>query len=171
MMPPTRSPPSGLGRDHPHARALAVDGSPAAALARLHATHLGPAYARLADAARTGQDAYSLAHNGAPFWTRLSADAACEQMFARAMLMGDGLVSTRLLKGARDWGRAACIVDVGGAHGSLLARLLDIIGNPNMRGVLFDQPAVVEAARAAWAADGAAGQGRGQVSFVGGNLF
>ena len=136
--------------------------------------HLGPAYARLADAARTGQDAYSLAHGGVPFSASLGAPGGGEETFSRAMAAGDGLVSGRLLARARAWGRDARIVDVGGAHGSLLARLLALAGNPATRGVLFDPRAVVAAAWAAWGEAGGGGGARAPsppVDFVGGDLF
>ncbi len=47
---------------------------------------------------------------------------------------------------AHDFGRYGVIVDVGGGHGALLAGIL--AHHPGVRGVLFDQPAVVAGANA-----------------------
>ena len=66
---------------------------------------------------------------------------------------------------AFDFSRFATIVDVGGGHGQLLAAIL--AATPGARGILFDQPDVVEGAgetlRAAGVAD--------RVEIVGGSFF
>lgn len=56
-------------------------------------------------------------------------------------------------------------VDIGGSHGSLLARLL--AENPDAQGVLFDLPAVAQqaGARLDWIAEG------GRIDVVGGDFF
>jgi hypothetical protein len=46
---------------------------------------------------------------------------------------------------AYDFGRFACVVDVGGGHGALLAAIL--ARHPSARGVLLDQPHVVAGAQ------------------------
>jgi SAM-dependent methyltransferase len=53
---------------------------------------------------------------------------------------------------AYDYSRFETIVDVGGGHGALLSAIL--LANPRLRGVLFDQPAVVEGAEPHLAARG-----------------
>jgi hypothetical protein len=64
-----------------------------------------------------------------------------------------------------DFGRFRTIVDVGGGHGLLLARLLEAV--PTARGVLFDLPEVIQGARAELAARGLAER----CSLVGGSFF
>ena len=44
-----------------------------------------------------------------------------------------------------DFSRFSAVVDVGGGRGALLEALL--AANPGMRGILFDQPHVVEGVR------------------------
>ena len=159
----------------PNRLTRALASGPARAVALVHARHLAPAYARLADGVRAGTDAYSLAHGGTPFWTRL-AETGDETTFSQAMAAGDGLVSPSLLAAARDWkGVSGRVLDLGGAHGSCLARLLDLC-QPSVCGVLFDTPAVAASARAAWlgAGDGStqlAALASARVDFVGGDLF
>jgi len=158
----------------PTSLTVALAAGPAAAVAAVYARHLGAAYSRLADAARRGTDAYSLAHGGVPFWTRVE-EVGDGATFSSAMAAAEGLISPALLASARPWGGTREIVDVGGAHGTLLARLLDLAG-PDARGTLFDTPAVVEAARAAWRAAGrgslqAAALASGRVAFQGGDFF
>lgn len=51
-----------------------------------------------------------------------------------------------------DFSCLAKVVDVGGGHGGLLSHLLR--KNPRMRGVLFDQPSVIEQARRLFQAEG-----------------
>jgi SAM-dependent methyltransferase len=70
-------------------------------------------------------------------------DRAC---FSRAM----GNVSALVAEGTvqhYDFSRARHIVDVGGADGGLLLAILE--ANSHLRGTLFDQPDVIEAARQA----------------------
>ena len=70
-------------------------------------------------------------------------DRAC---FSRAM----GNISALVAQGTvqhYDFSRTRHIVDVGGADGGLLLAILDV--NPHVRGTVFDQPHVLEAARQA----------------------
>jgi SAM-dependent methyltransferase len=70
-------------------------------------------------------------------------DRAC---FSRAM----GNISALVAQGTvqhYDFSRTRHIVDVGGADGGLLLAILEV--NPHVRGTVFDQPHVVEAARQA----------------------
>jgi hypothetical protein len=67
--------------------------------------------------------------------------------------------------GAYDWGQFGVIADIAGGHG---AQLADILGRfPNTRGILFDQPHVVEGAPAVLGEVGVAGR----VQIVGGSFF
>ncbi len=55
---------------------------------------------------------------------------------------------------AREPGAAPLVVDVGGGHGALLAGILK--AHPGLRGIVYDQPHVVEGARATLEAAGVA---------------
>ncbi|HZO31347.1 MAG TPA: methyltransferase [Chloroflexota bacterium] len=55
-----------------------------------------------------------------------------------------------------DFGRLQTVVDVGGGYGAVLAAILR--SNPKLRGVLFDQPAVIDGARSRVADAGLAGR-------------
>jgi SAM-dependent methyltransferase len=70
-------------------------------------------------------------------------DRAC---FSRAMSNISALVAQGTVQ-HYDFSRTRHIVDVGGADGGLLLAILDV--NPEVRGTVFDQPHVVEAARQA----------------------
>jgi SAM-dependent methyltransferase len=71
------------------------------------------------------------------------ADRAC---FSRAMSNISAMVAQGTVQ-HYDFSRTRHIVDVGGAEGSLLLAILDV--NPQVRGTVFDQPHVMEAARQA----------------------
>jgi hypothetical protein len=65
------------------------------------------------------------------------------QIFAKAMT-ADSSVSAETFR-ACDLSQFEVVVDVGGGNGTLLASLLS--AHPRLRGVLFDRPQVIEAAR------------------------
>lgn len=66
---------------------------------------------------------------------------------------------------AHDFSRYGTVVDVGGGTGALLARILG--DNPAVRGILYDQPEVLESARETFADAGLTDR----VEFVGGDFF
>lgn len=66
---------------------------------------------------------------------------------------------------AYDFGTFGKVVDVGGGNGSLLIGLLN--ANPRLRGIVFDQPAVVERARKQVAENGLSGR----CETLGGDFF
>jgi len=69
------------------------------------------------------------------------------------------------VRDAYDFSSTRTLVDVCGRHGMLLGTVL--AANPQLRGVLFDQPHVVEGARATFARLGVADR----ASLVGGDSF
>jgi SAM-dependent methyltransferase len=77
------------------------------------------------------------------YYAAHSEDRAC---FSRAMSNISGLVAQGTVQ-HYDFSRTRHIMDVGGADGGLLLAILDV--NPEVRGTVFDQPHVVEAARQA----------------------
>ncbi|MFO1071006.1 MAG: methyltransferase [Geminicoccaceae bacterium] len=106
----------------------------------------------LPEAVRSGQTGCELAHGRALFG-RLAEDPAAGAVFDRLMAeqsagWGKAVADAYPLAGLRT------VVDVGGGRGALLAALLR--ANPEVEGVLFDQPHVVPDGEKAFAAAGLA---------------
>src|SRR5207249_48944 len=80
---------------------------------------------------------------GKSFWAYLAEHPDDAAVFNAAMTAGAGMTIPWILE-AYDFSRFAQVVDVGGGHGALLEAVLS--GNRNVRGVLFDLPAVVAGA-------------------------
>jgi hypothetical protein len=98
------------------------------------------AWAHLIDSVRTGENAFRVAH-GTSVWDHRERHPEDSVAFDRGMAAMTRRVIGALLD-AYDFGRFGTIVDVGGGNGALLAALLGKY--PNLRGVLLDQPQVVE---------------------------
>ncbi len=101
---------------------------------------------------RTGRPAFGIVH-GADIWTWLSARPDAEAMFGRAMSSFSGVAAEAVVE-AFDFSPFERVVDIGGSRGALLAAVL--ARSLRARGVLFDRPEVVPAAREALAAAGLA---------------
>jgi hypothetical protein len=101
---------------------------------------------------RTGQSAFQHVHGVDPF-TFYSQHAEAAACFQAAMTSASGHEVAAILA-AYDFAGMATMVDVGGGHGALLAALLQAY--PDMRGILFDRPAVVEHAQGLLVAAGVA---------------
>ncbi len=120
-------------------------------------------WAELQHAVRTGQSAFERTH-GEPVFEYLAQrpeearlyDAAIDAFTAQ---QGRALAELDVLDGVRT------VVDVGGGRGTLLRELL--AGRPGLRGVLFDRPHVVDAARERFVEDELAAR----CDFVGGDFF
>ncbi|HVZ34091.1 MAG TPA: methyltransferase, partial [Polyangiaceae bacterium] len=84
--------------------------------------------------------------------------------FSRAMSDLSAMTASALLA-TYDFSGASRIVDVGGAHGALLAAILR--AQPRATGVLFDLPNVAQSARTHWEGSELAGR----VEIVGGDFF
>jgi hypothetical protein len=99
-------------------------------------------WAHLADSIQTGQPVFTDVH-GTSAWEYREIHPEEGVVFDAAMT---GLVAatTRAIVQAYDFSRLGTLVDVGGGHGELLAAILT--ANPGLRGVLFDQPHVVDGA-------------------------
>jgi hypothetical protein len=98
------------------------------------------AWSSLEESIRTGENAFKLAH-GTNVWEYRARNPEESEIFDRAMASSSQLVIRSLID-AYDFGRFGTIVDVGGGNGTLLRALLDEY--PQLQGVLFDQPHVVE---------------------------
>jgi hypothetical protein len=91
---------------------------------------------------QTGENAFRHAH-GMSIWEWRAGRPEEQALFDGAMASLTGAANRAVLE-AYNFGPFETIVDVGGGNGTLLAGLLDT--HPSARGVLFDQPQVVEAA-------------------------
>lgn len=100
------------------------------------------AWGNLLHSVRTGETAFTHVH-GMNMWEYNARNPMAGVIFDRAMTGGSRRVADAVLN-AYDFQRFACVVDVGGGHGALLAAILT--KHPSMRGVVFDQPHVVTGA-------------------------
>ncbi len=98
------------------------------------------AWSHLVESVRAGENAFRLAY-GVSVWEYRAQHPEEGAIFDAAMASSSRLVIDSLVA-AYDFGRFGTIVDVGGGNGALLAVLL--AEYPNLRGVLFDQPHVVQ---------------------------
>jgi O-methyltransferase domain len=104
--------------------------------------HYWNGWGALGHSVRTGENAFSHVY-GEDVWTWRSRRPDESQLFDAAMTTLTSLANRSLLEG-HEWGRYGTVVDVAGGRGALLRGLLE--EHPSMRGVLFDQPHVVEGA-------------------------
>ncbi|HEX5616149.1 MAG TPA: methyltransferase [Acidimicrobiia bacterium] len=91
---------------------------------------------------RTGASA-SVAATGADYFDWLTSTPDAQRVFDDAMAETSRLVGPALLAGY-DFSAHRSVCDVGGGNGSLIALVLE--AHPNVRGVVYDLPAVVAAA-------------------------
>ena len=114
------------------------------------------AWGQLLHSVRTGENAFRAVH-GVDVWEYRARHAEEGAIFDAAMTGFSRRVDAAVAA-AHDFGRYGVIVDVGGGHGALLAGIL--ARHPGVRGVLFDQPAVVAGA-----------EGGDGLEIVGGSFF
>lgn len=100
------------------------------------------AFGQLLEAVRTGAVAFEIAH-GRSFYDNLAADAVAARAYDAANASTADAFAE--MAGLYDFGRHHVLVDVGGGDGGMLACILRLHGH--LRGVLFDRPGVVAAAR------------------------
>ncbi len=136
-----------------------VPGSVAGWAAFIGRPSIWTAWGALLHSVRTGENAFGSVH-GEDVWTYRSTRPEESAVFDRAMTALTGTVD-RAVATDYDFGRFGTVADVGGGRGTLLAAILD--RHPGVRGVLFDQPHVVQGADLGAVAD------RCQV--VGGSFF
>lgn len=110
------------------------------------------AWGHLLHSVRTGANAFAHVH-GVDVWTYRSQHPQDGAIFDRAMT-GISRAVGEAVATAYDFGRFACIIDVGGGQGAFLAQVLAVHRAP--RGVVFDQPHVVAGAPAMLEAAGIA---------------
>jgi hypothetical protein len=100
------------------------------------------AWGQLLHSVRTGQSAFEAVH-GVDVW-EFRAQHPEEGVVFDAAMTGLSRRVNAAVAAAHDFGRYGVLVDIGGGHGALLAGIL--AHHPGVRGVLFDQPAVVAGA-------------------------
>ena len=111
--------------------------------ARYWATpHVWGSWGHLEDAVRTGGSALELAY-GMPKFEYLKLHPEEAALFDQLMQHGPDDRQGAVVA-AYDFAAAGLVVDVGGGNGALLAAILQ--ANPEVRGILFDQEAVVAGA-------------------------
>jgi hypothetical protein len=119
------------------------------------------AWGDLLHTVKTGETAFAHA-NGAEVFPYYAAHPESAEPFNRAMTEMSAAVAEAVVR-AYDFSGFERIVDVGGGHGHLLAAIMR--ENPSARGIVFDQPEVVEGAR------GAVAELAGRLEAVGGDFF
>src|SRR4051794_22216559 len=127
-------------------------------------THYAP-FGRLLDTVRGGVPAATL-HYGRPYFEWLSGDPAQVQRFTGAMAdltagIKAGAIAGYTVPGGRT------IADIGGADGAVLHAALAGDPDPERRGIVFDLPHVVPAARARLTGSGL----ENRVEVVAGDFF
>jgi ubiquinone/menaquinone biosynthesis C-methylase UbiE len=122
-----------------------------------------PAWGELLYSVRTGGIAFDKAF-GMPVWDFFAKNPENAKIFNDAM-SGMTAQANEALHAAYDFAGINTIIDVGGGHGSLITSILK--KNPEMRGILFDSPQVIEGAKANIADSGVSDR----CKLVGGDFF
>ena len=102
-----------------------------------------PAWGELMHSVRTGEIAFDKAF-GEPVWEFFAKHEENAKIFNDAM-SGMTAQAEQALHAAYSFEGINTLIDVGGGHGGLITSILR--RNPNMRGILFDSPQVVEGAK------------------------
>jgi len=102
-----------------------------------------PAWEKVLYSVRTGAIAFNHVY-GASKWQYMQGHPEEARIFDEAMASVSSVFAAAIV-GAYDFSSSKTVVDVGGGNGSLLTAILSV--NPHLRGVLFDVPHVVAAAR------------------------
>jgi hypothetical protein len=139
-----------------------VPGSIGPWIAQVDRAYVREAWANLEHSIRTGENAFTALH-GEDVWAWRGARPDEAAIFDRAMTALSAGVGAAVAA-AFDFSGSRIVADIAGGAGSLLAAVLR--AQPHLRGILFDQPAVVEREVAVAAPDLL-----GRCDVVGGNFF
>jgi hypothetical protein len=101
------------------------------------------AWGQLLHSIRTGECAFEKIY-GVPLFDYLASNPEKGKLFDEAMTGVHGR-ETRAMLDAYDFSGIGVLADVGGGNGEVISSVLKRY--PDMRGILFDQPAVIERAR------------------------
>jgi hypothetical protein len=121
------------------------------------------AYANLEHAVRTGENPFA-AHFGEDIWSWRSTRPDEASQFNRTMAAVTAAIGPAVAT-AFDFDGVQAVADIGGGSGALIAALLT--RHAHLRGIVFDQPAVVSEAVPVLEAAGVADR----VELVGGDFF
>ena len=122
------------------------------------------AWGQLPHTVKTAQPGFEQVF-GQPVFEYLSKNPEAATVFNRAMTGFAAMSGAEVAPERYDFSQAKTVVDVAGGHGSFLARVLKT--HPHLRGVLFDQPAVIEEARTLLAQSGVTDR----CTLLGGDFF
>jgi hypothetical protein len=122
------------------------------------------AFGHLLHTVRTGEPG-ATHHLGQPFFDWIGADPELAALQSRAMATVTAGLKAGVFQGYELPGEAVTVADIGGSDGTVLAQLL--ASHPDRRGIVFDLPQVVPAAREAISRSGLAGR----VEVIGGDFF
>jgi hypothetical protein len=122
-----------------------------------------PAWGELLFSVRTGGIGFDRAF-GMPVWEFFAKHPENARIFNDAM-SGMTAHANEALHRAYDFSGITTLVDVGGGHGGLITSILK--RNPQMRGILFDSPPVIEGAKSSVSESGVADR----CQLIGGNFF
>jgi hypothetical protein len=143
---------------------LLRDGVPGSRRARLRMQgRFAPAWTQILHSVRTSESGFSKAF-GTSLFSHLERNAEDAAIFDEVMTRVHGPESAIMLD-AYDFGALGCIADIGGGSGSFLTEALT--RHPQMTGILFDRPHVVERSQVRLQEIGLAARCR----TVGGNFF
>jgi hypothetical protein len=112
------------------------------------------AWGCLLESIRTGRSSFETMH-GRPFFDSLADDPTQAQIFDDAMTARNDRKTKAMLE-TYDFTGVRVLADIGGGNGSALVTVLKQY--PEMQGILFDRPGVVERARAGIEREGLAGR-------------
>jgi SAM-dependent methyltransferase len=143
----------GLREDHPASVRY---------MAMLQGSDTYTAAAEMLRSVKTGKPAAETVF-GMPFFEHLEHHPEHGDVFNRAMAGSAAARAATALK--HDWSSASIVADIGGGDGSMLSTVL--AAQPHLRGVVFDLPHVIDAARPMLESTGL----NGRCDAVGGDFF
>lgn len=121
-------------------------------------------YGEMLYSVQTGKPAFERVHGQEAFPYLFETNRALGDIFNRAMTSFSSSVAPAIAQ-AYDTSEAKTLVDIAGGHGLLLSAFLK--ANPDLKGVLFDVPTVIEDAGALLESEGV----DGRVETVTGDFF
>jgi hypothetical protein len=98
-----------------------------------------PAWGALPHAMRTGEAAFPHVF-GMGAWEHRKKNTELNDVFNAGLTMETSAAAQAIVR-ARDFSGAGVVVDIGGGRGALIAAILG--ANPGLKGILFDQAAVI----------------------------
>ncbi|MEE9286993.1 MAG: methyltransferase, partial [Gammaproteobacteria bacterium] len=108
------------------------------------------AWTKFMDVVMTGKSSFTDV-NGCGYWEYFQNHPEISERYNKAMAAKTSLVISALLK-SYDFSQFNTLIDVGGGLGTILASILT--SNPQMRGCLYDQSSVIQAAKSFLGAQG-----------------